>query len=241
MQQAVDLGDRIVMMHKGRVLHDLQGSTRERVKAEDLLKRFEELRRREQLGESVGAFLREAKGTVELMAIFELIVGVDQHIDAREITLIEDFAKRWNLTLPDLTEGAAGAPADILALRKGVMSYLQIAPPAEQATELLDALHQFVNADEVVSEAEEVVMGEVTAMIMGYVTQSGDQAKHEVVIVPQTDDQKATVASLLPGIESLSMRGGNVYSVGLFYSAKYADVVCDKYVSLGLFTARIEV
>jgi len=199
------------------------------------------LRRREQLGGSAGAFLREAKGTAELMAIFELIVGIDQHIDAREIKLIEAFAFRWNLTLPDLTEGTIGETADILALRKCVTSYLQLAPPTEQATELLDALHQFVNADELVSEAEEVVMDEVTGMIMGYVTQSGDQAGHEVVIVPQTDEQKERVASLLPGIEPLSMRGGNVYSVGRFYSAKYADVICDKYIALGLFTARIEV
>jgi putative ABC transport system ATP-binding protein len=49
MQQAVNLGDRIVMMHKGRILHDLQESERARVRPEDLLKRFEDVRRREQL------------------------------------------------------------------------------------------------------------------------------------------------------------------------------------------------
>ncbi len=53
MQQAVNLGDRIVMMHQGQVLHDLQGPQRARVRAEDLLKRFEDVRRREQLDESV--------------------------------------------------------------------------------------------------------------------------------------------------------------------------------------------
>jgi putative ABC transport system ATP-binding protein len=241
MQQAVNLGDRIVMMHKGRILHDLEGSARKRVKAEDLLQRFEELRRREQLGESVSAFLRGAKGATELMAIFELIVGVDEHIDAREIALIEDFARHWNLSPTDLVEGASKVPGDILALRECVANYLQIAPPAEQATELLDVLHQLVNADETVTEEEEIVMGEMTAMIMGYVTQSGQQGGYEVVIVPQTDEQRGAVASLLPGVEASRMRGGNVYSVGRFYSAKYADVVCDKYVDLGLFTARIEV
>src|ERR1700747_3362139 len=39
MQQAVHLDDRIVMMHRGQVLHDLQGSERERVRPEDLLRR----------------------------------------------------------------------------------------------------------------------------------------------------------------------------------------------------------
>jgi len=57
MQQAVNLGDRIIMMHKGRILHDLQGSERARVRPEDLLRRFEDVRRREQLDGSVAELL----------------------------------------------------------------------------------------------------------------------------------------------------------------------------------------
>ena len=57
MHQAVNLGDRIVMMHKGRVLHDLQGSERARVRPEDLLSRFEDVRRREQLDGAVAEML----------------------------------------------------------------------------------------------------------------------------------------------------------------------------------------
>jgi putative ABC transport system ATP-binding protein len=58
MQQAVNLGDRIVMMHKGRILHDLQGSERARARPEDLLGRFEEVRRREQLDASLADILK---------------------------------------------------------------------------------------------------------------------------------------------------------------------------------------
>lgn len=57
MQQAVNLGHRIVMMHKGRILHDLEGSERARVRPEDLLRRFEEVRRREQLDGDVAEML----------------------------------------------------------------------------------------------------------------------------------------------------------------------------------------
>ncbi len=57
MQQAVNLGDRIVMMHKGRILHDLHGSERARVRPEDLLSRFEDIRRREQLDGAVAEML----------------------------------------------------------------------------------------------------------------------------------------------------------------------------------------
>ena len=57
MQQAVNLGDRIVMMHRGRILHDLSGSARERVRPEDLLRRFEDVRRREQFDGDVAQML----------------------------------------------------------------------------------------------------------------------------------------------------------------------------------------
>ena len=60
MQQAVNLGNRIVMMHKGQVLHDLQGSERDRARPEDLLSRFEDVRRREQLDGSVAEMLAAA-------------------------------------------------------------------------------------------------------------------------------------------------------------------------------------
>ncbi len=59
MQQAVNLGDRIVMMHRGRVLHDIRGSEKKRLRPEDLLDRFDEVRRREQLDESAAHMLNE--------------------------------------------------------------------------------------------------------------------------------------------------------------------------------------
>jgi putative ABC transport system ATP-binding protein len=58
MQQAVHLGDRIVMMHRGQVLHDLHGPERARVRPEDLLKRFDDVRRREQLDATVAEMLQ---------------------------------------------------------------------------------------------------------------------------------------------------------------------------------------
>ena len=184
--------------------------------------------------------MREAQGASQLIAIFQAIAAVDQHIDAREIALIEEFSNRWGIPVPDLTEGATDDVGDVLELRKHVADYLELAPPTDQVTELLDVLHHFINADDYVSEAEEVVVDEVTAMILKYVTKSGDHGAHEVIIVPQTDEQTAGVAALMPGVEPTTMRGGTVYSVGRFFSPKYADVVCDKYIELGFFTTRVE-
>jgi putative ABC transport system ATP-binding protein len=58
MQQAVHLGDRIIMMHRGGVLHDLRGTERARARPEELLSRFDEIRRREQLDPATAEMLR---------------------------------------------------------------------------------------------------------------------------------------------------------------------------------------
>jgi putative ABC transport system ATP-binding protein len=60
MQQAVNLGDRIVMMHQGNIVSDLQGSEKARAKPDDLLSRFDAIRRREQLTPAVAELLKRS-------------------------------------------------------------------------------------------------------------------------------------------------------------------------------------
>lgn len=57
MQQAASLGDRLIMMYRGRVIYDLSGAEKRRLRADDLLARFEEVRRSEQLDESAAEML----------------------------------------------------------------------------------------------------------------------------------------------------------------------------------------
>ena len=58
MQQAATLGDRLVMMHRGEVIHDFKGAEKRRLRAADLLARFEEVRRADQLDDSAAQMLR---------------------------------------------------------------------------------------------------------------------------------------------------------------------------------------
>jgi putative ABC transport system ATP-binding protein len=58
MHQAASLGDRLIMMYRGRIIHDFQGAEKRRLRVDDLLARFEEVRRGEQLDESAAAMLR---------------------------------------------------------------------------------------------------------------------------------------------------------------------------------------
>jgi putative ABC transport system ATP-binding protein len=59
MQQAATLGTRIVMMNQGRIHADYTGPEKRHIRAEDLVHRFEEIRRDEQLDVSAAEMLRE--------------------------------------------------------------------------------------------------------------------------------------------------------------------------------------
>jgi putative ABC transport system ATP-binding protein len=60
MQQASNLGDRLIMMHRGAILHDFTGAEKRRLRPADLLARFESVRRAELLDESAAEMLRRA-------------------------------------------------------------------------------------------------------------------------------------------------------------------------------------
>jgi len=59
MHQAANLGDRLIMMHRGHIIHDFQGAEKRRLRPDDLLARFEDVRRAEQLDESAAQMLAE--------------------------------------------------------------------------------------------------------------------------------------------------------------------------------------
>jgi putative ABC transport system ATP-binding protein len=58
MHQAAHLGDRLIMMVRGRVIYDFQGEEKKRLTSEDLLARFEDVRRAELLDETAAEMLR---------------------------------------------------------------------------------------------------------------------------------------------------------------------------------------
>lgn len=60
MHQAANLGDRLIMMHRGQIIHDFRGVEKRRLRVDDLLARFEEVRREDQLDETAAEMLRRA-------------------------------------------------------------------------------------------------------------------------------------------------------------------------------------
>ncbi len=60
MQQAAAVGDRLLMMHRGRIVYDVSGAEKKRLHSDELLHRFEELRRSELLDASAAEMLLAA-------------------------------------------------------------------------------------------------------------------------------------------------------------------------------------
>ena len=58
MAQAIELGDRVLIMHRGRVVYDLGGARRQRLREDDLLRLFDQLRWADRLDASAAEMLR---------------------------------------------------------------------------------------------------------------------------------------------------------------------------------------
>lgn len=57
MHQAANLGDQLIMMHRGRIIQEFKGAEKRRTRVDDLLSRFEEVRRADQLDETAAEML----------------------------------------------------------------------------------------------------------------------------------------------------------------------------------------
>jgi putative ABC transport system ATP-binding protein len=59
MSQAVQLGDRVLIMHRGRLVYDIPQLRRQQLAESDLLQLFDQLRWAERLDESAAEMLRQ--------------------------------------------------------------------------------------------------------------------------------------------------------------------------------------
>jgi hypothetical protein len=177
-------------------------------------------------------------GASQILRVLHQLASVDGHIDSREAAMIKQFAREWRLEAPAMDVDVR--PADLITLRKSISDYLGLNPPTKQVGHLNDVLRALVESDARVTWQESVAMEEIEGMLLEYM--HGEEAAvdmHEVLIVPQSDAQVEAVRALLPGREEKQLRGGRVFSAGRFFSARYAEFVCQKYIGLGLFSTVV--
>ena len=182
-------------------------------------------------------------GATKIIEILTQLAAIDDDIAQEEVDLINDFAEKWHINIPDIKIGKPEKATNLIDLKELVQSYLDEKPDVEVAQNLVDLINMMAEADDEVTEEEAMAVGEFTGMIAHYVSmeEGGSIDAFEVVIVPQNDEQTEAVIELIPNIESVKKRGGIIFIVGTFYSEDYANAVCSKYISLGLFTNALKV
>ena len=182
-------------------------------------------------------------GATKIIEILTQLAAIDDDVAQEEIDLINEFAERWRIDIPELKPGAPESVTNLVELKELVQSYLNEKPDIEVAQNLVDLINMMAEADDEVTEEESMAVGEFTGMIAHYVSQEegGSIDAFEVVIVPQNEKQSQAVKDLIPNINPVKKQGGEIFIVGTFYSEEYANAVCDKYISLGLFTNSIKV
>jgi hypothetical protein len=177
----------------------------------------------------------QPKGAAQILRVLHQLASVDGHVDEREAAMIRSFAREWRLPEPAAVDGEA--PADLITLRKSLSEYLNLHPPATQVGQLRDVLQAMAELDAHVSWQESVALEEVDGLLRAYVAEDDNACPmHEVLIVPQNERQVEAVRALLPGREEKILRGGRVFSGGQYFSPRYAEFVCRKYIDLGLFS-----
>ena len=182
-------------------------------------------------------------GATKIIEILTQLAAIDDDVAQEEIDLINEFAERWRIEIPELKPGAPENVTNLVELKELVQSYLNEKPDVEVAQNLIDLINMMAEADDEVTEEESMAVGEFTGMIAHYVSQEegGSIDAFEVVIVPQNEKQSKAVKDLIPNIKPVQKQGGEIFIVGTFYSEDYANAVCVKYINLGLFTNSIKV
>ncbi len=183
------------------------------------------------------------KGARKIIDILHKLAAIDEEIAKEEIDLIHQFADKWGIDIPELQPGKVENVTSLVELKSLVQSYLDEGPDTDVAEGLVDLMNLMAEADDEVTKEEEMAVAEFTGMIAYYVSseKGGDIEMFEVSIVPQGDKQMESVRELLPDLDMVESRGGRVFKVGKYFSEDYAEAVCSKYISLGLYSNTTKV
>lgn len=174
-----------------------------------------------------------------IINILHQLAMIDEELDEKEQELISLFAKEWNIpySVEKLNkERFVGTEKNYIRLRTSVIDYLDREPPAEQVAQFKDMVNELIKADNKVTQEEELISSEILGLISNYLTKEQTGNIYQVIIVPQRPEQEEIIKDLLPDSVRVQTAGGIAYSIGTYYSQKYADMICRQFRKNHLFT-----
>lgn len=175
-----------------------------------------------------------------IIRILHQLAMIDDDLDPKERKMIEAFANEWNIeySASELNEERVeGDKNNFIKLRESVENFLNSEPPKEQAGHLKDMIQALVEIDDMVTEEEELIKEELIGMIENYISKGElNLSAYYVLIVPQNKKHHSVVKTIMPDAEEMSISGGMAYSVGTYYSKRYAELISEQYREINLFT-----
>ena len=179
----------------------------------------------------------------KIIQILIKLSAIDAEVAPEEIKLIKEFADKWRIDIPNLQPGKPEEVTNLVDLKDLVQSYLDEKPDVEVAKGLRDIITLMTETDDKVTLEEAMAVAEFSGMIGNYVNAEKDSKvdMFEVNIVPQGEKQLRAIKELLPELNSVQDRGGEVFKIGDFFSEEYSDAVCKKYINLGLYSTTVRI
>ena len=173
-----------------------------------------------------------------IINILHQLAMIDDYLDPKEKELIEAFANEWKIDYDasKMTINEDESENNFIRLRNSVASYLENEPQKEQAAQLRDMMNTLINIDDSVSPEEELINSELIGLIDNYIKGENESNSFDVLVVPQHNEHHEFIKQILPNARKYEVAGGIAYSIGTFYSMKYAEMICNQYREVNLFT-----
>ncbi len=175
----------------------------------------------------------------KIIQMLHQLAMIDNEFDPNEQAILESFAKEWNIDYkPDRLnkEQTKVTSENYMRLRKNLEEYLKIDPPIEQVAQLKDMMQAIINADEKITDEEELISSELMGIISNYLKREEKIDLHHVLIVPQKPEHEGLIQELMPEALKVNISGGIAYSVGAYYSNIYAEMICKQFRQAKMFT-----
>jgi TRAP transporter TAXI family solute receptor len=192
---------------------------------------------RKEAGDLAKVFFKPS-GAAKIIEILGRVAMVDNDLDDKERDFIQGFADTWGIKMDwdGIKKYADESEMRFQELRRAMNSYLSTSPPKEQASQLMDVISLLVNVDGVLTDEEDLMLSELTGLIMKYLGKGSDVDVFMVAVVPQSPEQEAAVEELLKDLKKEHIAGGWAYTSEAYYSERYAGIISAQYRALNVFS-----
>lgn len=173
-----------------------------------------------------------------ILRLLQLVSIVDQELDDRERQILESVALPWGIHPEDLRIANGDQPgADISDVRRAFADYLAMEPPRGQVEKVYDLVKFMVHADRRVSPEERLIMDEISGAARAYLAEAGEApVAFEVLLVPQSDEQRDRIAELIADARLEPRAGGEAFVAGTYFSESFAEAICHRFRKRRLFS-----